>query len=78
MDVNEELKLLKKCKKGQGWGIRSGGQGGYEQNIQVLVKMQKKGGVSRVGGVWSGERVSVGSGVGGRGWSVVWGMCSNN
>ena len=43
MDVNEELKLLCKCKK--------------------------------VGG---GERGSVGSGVEGRGWCVVWGMCTKN
>ena len=62
MDVNEELKLLKKCKKGQGWGIRSGGQGGYEQNIQVLVKMQKKVGVGR--GRSGGRGLVGGEGVG--------------
>ena len=42
MDVNEELKLLWKCKMQKNGG---GGQGGCEQRIEDIVKMQKKVGV---------------------------------
>ena len=60
--VNQELKLLFKCKNKkqkswQGAGVRWGwGQGGYDQRIEVIVKMQKE---SRGGG---------GGPVGGSGW----------
>ena len=37
--MTKESKLLQKCKKKSvGWG-RDGGQGGYEQRIEVIVKI---------------------------------------
>ena len=54
MDVNEELKFLRKFKKNFGGGVWGGGaggqwegsgwggQGGCEQRIEVFVKIQKK------------------------------------
>ena len=70
MDVNEELKFLRKFKKkklfgggqwkrsGCGGGVR-GGQGGCERRIEVFVKIKKKkfffgGGGGGGGGVGSG------------------------
>ena len=41
LDVNQELKLLCKCKKGLGLGS-SRGMGGCEPRIEVIVKMQKQ------------------------------------
>ena len=71
MDVNGELKFLKKKNWGGVWsGVRGrgrlgGGHGGCERRIEVFVKIQKKkiGGGGRggggSGGVWSGVRVDV-------------------
>ena len=64
MDVNEELKFLRKFKKkkwggsgrggGSVGGVGLGGQGGCERRIEVFVKIQKKniffGGGGRGGG----------------------------
>ena len=64
MDVNEELKFLRKFTKtkfsGEVWGVRVGGGGGQvgcERRIEVFVKIQKKnGGGGRVGGSgWGGQ-----------------------
>ena len=70
MDVNEELKFLRKFtkKSGGGWSrVRGvfgwgggGGQGGCERRIEVFVKIQKKNG-------GSGRRGGGGSGWGGQG-----------
>ena len=59
VDVNEELKFLRKfTKKSGGWGVRvGGGQGGCQRRIEVFVKIQKKmagGGGLGVGLVGSG------------------------
>ena len=65
MDVNEELKYLRKFKKKKNGGLGSGegwlgGQGGCERRIKVFVKIQKKkffgGGGAGVGsgGGWLG------------------------
>ena len=41
MVLNEELKLLWKCKKKVGGGGGGGGQGGCERRIEVIVTMHK-------------------------------------
>ena len=62
MDVNEELKFLRKSKKnfffflggGGGGGVGLGGQGGCERRMEVFVKIQKNnfggGGVGKGSG----------------------------
>ena len=55
MDVNVELKFLGKLKKNLEWGGGGrGSRGGWEQIIEVFVKIKKKifflGGLGRVGG----------------------------
>ena len=59
MDVNKELKFLKKIQKeklggGSGWG----GQGGCERRIEVFVKIQRKK-------IWGGGGSGGGVGLGG-------------
>ena len=68
VDVNEELKFLRKFTKNRGWGVRvgggvvgwGGGRGGCERRIEVFVKIQKKN--------WGRGVGSRGSGRGGSGW----------
>ena len=66
VDVNEELKFLRKFTKksgGGGRGVRVGGQGGCERRIEVFVKIQKKlgEGSGRVGGGGVGLGVGLGA-----------------
>ena len=68
VDVNEELKFLRKFKKKywggvRGWGVGLGGQDGCERRIEVFVKIKKKklggGGAGVGGGSGWGVRVDV-------------------
>ena len=62
MNVTEELKIevriievmvkTQKSRRGSGGGVGWDGQGGCEQRIDVIVKMQKK---SRRGSGWGGQ-----------------------
>ena len=74
VDVNEELKFLRKFKKKKkmGWGREGegsglGGKGGCERRIEVFVKIQKKKKILGGGGRW-GVVVGLGSRVGGSEW----------
>ena len=77
MDVNEELKFLRKFTKMGGGGVGGvqvwvvrvgggGGQGGCERKIEVFVKIQKKRGGGRRGDGRVGG-VGLGGGGGGQG-----------
>ena len=68
MDVNEELKFLRKFKKKLGGGVQGGGAGwwggggqcGCERKIEVFVKIQKKNFFGGWGCWGGGGRVGLG------------------
>ena len=67
MDINEELKFLRKFKKKIGGGggsgrVGGGGQGGCERRIEVFAKIPKKKNGGGVGLGGSGGGVGLGGG----------------